>query len=910
MRSFSFQVIKPIFLLLSYLPFQSFSIQIDPCKKNFTGSLREAQALANIKAADWIFYPQFKNIQTETELAKHWSSEKIIGLQSLRALIPENVSFVNHRLRESRGPSFVKFPPDGASLILRVKYTSQGKNLETNMTLSKLSLIDNLETSKKWLIGPSVKAGILFLHGGGTKSTGGHVAETLINHLYKHKIAVISPDLPWHGEGPRTFMGTLDQEIQALSDLTKKYVHPQVPLFIWGHSWGGSLAHRVMQMSDKGTMEEVFHKNLKGLIITSPAVDSAPGQSLHTKKKAYQDRRNQSMKMTTQIAPAEKDLFIQMVADGKTNPMGGFFSSLTIAQLDDIISSHGGKNYIPALMIVGKGDQLVYLGFEDLFKAYYDQLSNVKTHYLNKLPYMFSRDKTKNEIVGHLLGDYMLPGASAPVHFDLGLGFISKILGSSGKLSNPQESSTIARYLVDFLQLWANDLSFREWAEHAKIVKIFKRRSFSKLEIQRTKKEKELINILENFSPRVSFTTLLQNFISQTDKIDLEKVLSKARRYHSFFGNNPEFRIFLSNFAQAETVKKAKILAIKMLQIPLFLQPSKKEVIRLSQEVLSLNDHGGVKRIWKKYNYISKEEIKTLIPLIQEVIKLKQRIKEIYIPTVEDYKTVKFLNLEEQEIIYRIEWIKGNIEDRKKLEEEIKAVNSAIGKLKTKINKNLDLISQYSRQIRMAFDEATINPPDPLREEYKKSEEELIHLYELSEQMNDQLDKVAFESLEKNKFNLDYFQESLSAHKTIVEEFGEKYDMYMCNRNKLCVKLIKAIQNGALSNQLEKIANDLYGPIGLYAKTEVLSIELAEKETEKLRLSKKQAHLLEEYNKWIPFESLSRVEHIPVKDVLNLQIQDTVSLKKYKQYFHEVDKAWKALNSQILPLLPEQESNY
>ena len=910
MRSFSFQVIKPIFLLLFYLPFQSFSIQIDPCKKNFTGSLREAQAQADIKAADWSFYPQFKNIQTEIELAKHWSSGKIIDLQSLRALIPEDVSFVNHRLRESRGPSFVKFPPDGASLILRVKYTSQGKNLETNMTLSKLSLIDNLETSKKWLIGSSVKAGILFLHGGGTKSTGGHVAETLINHLYKHKIAVISPDLPWHGEGPRTFMGTLDQEIQALSDLTKKYVHPQVPLFIWGHSWGGSLAHRVMQMSDKGTMEEVFHKNLKGLIITSPAVDSAPGQSPHTKKKAYQDRRNQSMKMTNQIAPAEKDLFIQMVADGKTNPMGGFFSSLTIAQLDDTISSHGGKNYIPALMIVGKGDQLVYLGFEDLFKAYYDQLSNVKTHYLNELPYMFSRDKTKNEIVGHLLGDYMLPGASAPVHFDLGLGFISKILGSSGKLSNQQESSTIARYLVDFLQLWANDLSFREWAEHAKIVKIFKRRSFSKLEIQRTKKEKELINILENFSPRVSFTTLLQNFISQTDKIDLEKVLSKTRRYHSFFGNNPEFITFLSNFAQAETEKKAKILAIKMLQTPLFLQPSKKEVIRLSQEVLSLSNHGDVKRIWKKYNYISKKEIKNLIPLIQEVIKLKQRIKEIYIPTVEDYKTVKFLNLEEQEIIHRIEWIKGNIEDRKKLEEEIKAVNSAIGKLKTKINKNLDLISQYSRQIRMAFDEATINPPDPLREEYKKSEEELTHLYELSEQMNDQLDKVAFESLEKNKFNLDYFQESLSAHKTTVEEFGEKYDMYMCNRNKLCVKLIKAIQNGALSNQLEKIANDLYGPIGLYAKTEVLSIELAEKETEKLRLSKKQAHLLEEYNKWIPFESLSRVEHIPVKDVLNLQIQDTVSLKKYKQYFHEVDKAWKTLNSQILPLLPEQESNY
>ena len=906
MRSFSFQGIKQIFLLLFYLPFQSFSMPVDSCKRNFTGSLREAQAQADIKAGAWNFLPQFKSIEEEVSLAKHWNSGQTIGLKSLDALLPQDVSFINHRLRESQGSSFVKFPPHSASLILRVKYKSQEQILETNMTLSKLSLINNLETSKKWLIGPDVQAGILFLHGGGTKSTGGHVAETLINHLYKHKIAVISPDLPWHGEGPRTFMGTLDQEIQALSDLTKKYVHPQVPLFIWGHSWGGSLAHRVMQMSDKGTMEEVFHKNLKGLIITSPAVDSAPGQSPHTKKKAYQDRRDQSMKMTNQIAPTEKDLFIQMVADGKTSPLGGFFSSLTIAQLDDKIPSHGGKNYIPALMIVGEGDQLVYLGFADLFRNYYNQLSNVETHYLDKLPYMISRDKTENEIVGHLLGDYILPGANTPVHFDLGLKFISKILGSSDKQSNERESSTITRYLIGFLQLWANDLGFREWAKHTEIIKPLKMQSYSKIESQRIKKEAELMKSLENFSPRVSFTTLLQNFISKTDEIDLEKVQTKAHRYHSFFENNPEFVMHLSDFTQAKTVNEAKTFARKLLKMPFFSQSPKKEVDRLFQEILSLNSYGDVKRAWKKYSYLSKEEIKTLSPLIQEVRKLRQRREEIHIPTVEDYyEAVKFLNLEEQEIIHRIEWIKENIEDRKKLEEEIRVLSSEIGKLKPKLNSNLDRISQYSRQIRVAFDEATTSPPASLIEDYKKSEEELIHLYELSEQMNDQLDAVAFESLEKGQFNLDYLKESLSAHKQIIEEFEEKYDMYMCNRNKLCGKLIKVIQNGELSNQLTKTAINLYGPIGLYSETEMLSIQLAEKEAEKIQLSKKRAHLLEEYNKWIPFESLSRVEHIPVKDVLNVQIHDTVSLEKYKQYFHEVDKAWKALGSQILPPPPE-----
>ena len=228
-----------------------------------------------------------------------------------------------------------------------MKYESRGQKLETDVNLSKMGV------KAEWLIDLSSSAAVFFLYPGERKSKGSHA------------------------EGPGTFIGGLDQELIALSDFVKKYVHPGVPLFVGGHSYGGSTIHRFMQMT--GEREEgFFHKNLSSLIITSPAVDPAHGASLREEHEANQRRSEDVMEnRRDQMALFDRDFVKQMIMEGST--LENFLASVINSQTDDEAASSTDSHleaeglpqlwekYLPAILVLEENKPSLYSNFERMF---------------------------------------------------------------------------------------------------------------------------------------------------------------------------------------------------------------------------------------------------------------------------------------------------------------------------------------------------------------------------------------------------------------------------------------------------------------------------------------------------------------------------------------------------------------
>ena len=186
-------------------------------------------------------------------------------------------------------------------------------------------------------------------------------------------------------------------------------------------------------------------------------MDPAPGASYPEKVEAYERYHQEYEKNSHKVAKDEVNIYKDMVYDGKTSHTGGFHATLTISQIDDSLPSHGGDKYVPTLMVVGTGDPMVYVGYEELFHNYYGQLSNVEAHFLDKLPLI--QNKNRVEIVGHLLSNYA--SDKSPVNFLLGREFIERNIGQ--KLTNPPAVNT--NPVVEVLKLYSTDFSFRKYVD-------------------------------------------------------------------------------------------------------------------------------------------------------------------------------------------------------------------------------------------------------------------------------------------------------------------------------------------------------------------------------------------------------------------------------------------------------------
>ena len=451
-------VIIKSYLTVFFICILSFSVSASPCEQvwaDFSG-LAVKQIALQKSIRDSHLHSSFRDPIEEHKLSTQWNKTPDNVPIAFSQLLPEDVHFIDHRLARSESPTSVKLKGIPGSPMVRVSYEYQGQTHRTNVIFSSKALLNNLYNQKgeRWLTSPSAQAVILFLHGMGTQTAGAHVAKHIMSQFKNYKkVEILSLDLPYHGEGPRTFLSNLKEEVLALSAFAHKYIPPHVPLFVMAHSGGTVFAQKLISMTDSPEGSSFFHPNLKGVILFSPIADSAPNKGPLEKYRAFSDGQKEGIKKGSTFEDSHL-LFSQHFEN--QNPVGELYGMWNITQWDARIPPHGGESYVPALMAVGTHDPLVFTGFaKDFFHGYYDKLSNMETHYLDKLPHLKNR---RVEEVGHWLGEYKEPESGGPLQLALARAFIEKhieepLLTRKGQPPPPP--------LIQAMAMFSHDLAFR-----------------------------------------------------------------------------------------------------------------------------------------------------------------------------------------------------------------------------------------------------------------------------------------------------------------------------------------------------------------------------------------------------------------------------------------------------------------
>ena len=573
------------------------------CEDTFGSRLYYDNKVLERRADSALFHPKFVDIVAERELQKKWNEEPIIP-RLLKFLLPNGVHFIKRQLYQPGHASAVKLGEWGEEITARAHYKHGDRVFHTNVAFSRRALFDNLNDGAKqnWLVGKNAKAAILFLHGGGTKSTGFHVAGHLISRFRHFDVDVVSIDLPWHAQGHREFMDA-EADINVIGSFVKKYIPPSVPLFVVGHSWGSVYAEILMRMTDRPPEELSFHNNLKGVMILSTATDAAPGKSRQEKYAAYFKRLKESKRRSNTEAPlSELHIFTNIVRDGKTSPLGGAYSMNVISYLDQIAPEHKGRKYIPALMAVGKKDSLVYFGFEDLYEVY-KWLANMETHYFEgDMPHVSSRSKEPvMQGVGHdvfsVLDLNNLKGRE-PILYGIMRKFIAKQLELDSLKSN----------LIK--EVKSSNISESFEGETVNQIKEIKSLGEFKVFINTNPRVRqvlgsELINVIYETTIRVESSADLQ-------KINLNKLqVHPLIRLMQLAANDLAFREFLEDFIHYEDNKTSTYISyIKV--------GRKAHTENISRALSQYNTY--ISRI--KYlldRVLTTGEVSDLVPLIHEI---------------------------------------------------------------------------------------------------------------------------------------------------------------------------------------------------------------------------------------------------------------------------------------------------
>ena len=442
----------------------------DLCEGGFIKGTRYEAQLVSSRQNNDVFHSDHINLKRDQELESLWNSQSENTPSLLQALVPEGVFPINHRQEYSSRPYLVRLEEWGASIHARASYTHRGIPISTNILFGVNSVRDRIKHwNRKWLVSPRAKAAVLYLHGGGMRTTGSTAFAATLTHLAKYGIGGVALDLPMHAEGPRKIFGSLQEEVLSLGSFARKYIPENVPLFVYGHSFGSVFTDELMRMTGKynGSVD-FFHPSLTGVIISSPPImDSSSGGSFLDKIQSFIKNQDAAKKLAEERYSKDgKNTWGEVV--GKISPLGEFFLGFTLPQMNQSVHETERKQLIRALMMVGIHDPLVYLGMENLFSEYFDKLPNVSTQYFDQRPDKLTGISTE---VQHVLGRYQYSeNVESALDAESVVQFISKELGITPedllKMQSTFHYDVGEDFLTSILQSYFNDLSTRHWLKH------------------------------------------------------------------------------------------------------------------------------------------------------------------------------------------------------------------------------------------------------------------------------------------------------------------------------------------------------------------------------------------------------------------------------------------------------------
>ena len=564
---FKISILKTLCFLV--LPVYSNPASQNRCEGSFIAKTRYEAQLAASRVNYNDFHSNYLDFKRDQELESKWNFQNKDVPSLLQILVPEGVFPVNHREAYSARPYLVRLQAWGASIRARAHYTHNGIPIATNILFGVHSIKDRIKNwNRKWLISPRAKAAVLFLHGGGTRTAGSVAYASKLTHLVKYGIEGVAMDLPMHSEGSRKIFGSIQEEVLSIGSFAKKYIPENVPLFVYGHSFGAVFTDEIMRMTgqhDGNT--DFFHPSLKGVVTASPpVVDSAPGKSLEEKVKSYIDSQDLARRLEDTLHVGEEEkIWADVIA--KVSPLGGLFLSIISMQMNQFVPKDEQSDLIRTLMMVGKHDPLVYLGVQDLFHKYFDHLPNVETQYFDQKPDWLTGSLTK---VQHLLGKYRYSNnVNAMLDIESLVRFIAEGLDTTPdsllKQMGPSYlHSAGGDSLVYILQHYFNDLSIRYWLKHFVGSQIKKDSDYmEKLLGAQHYDYTEALKLYEQYLPENQLISLLKKIVlapSMKDVQALQKELKTLRSNHAFSSFSPSSLLMdlekAKDIAEAEQVSK------------------------------------------------------------------------------------------------------------------------------------------------------------------------------------------------------------------------------------------------------------------------------------------------------------------------------------------------------------------
>lgn len=542
----------------------------DLCEGGFIKGTRYEAQMASSRDNYDHFHSDHIDLKRDQELESLWNSQSENTPSLLQALVPEGVFPVNHREEYSSRPYLIRLDEWGASISARAYYTHRGVPIFTNILFGVNSIRDRIKHwNRKWLVSPRAKAAVLYLHGGGMRTTGSTAFASSLTHFAKYGIEGVALDLPMHAEGPRKIFGSLQEEILSLGSFAKKYIPENVPLFVYGHSFGAVFTDELMRMTGKYNGDvDFFHPSLKGVIIGSPPViDSSPGKSFLEKIQSFIKSQDSARELAEErYSKGSKNTWTEVV--GKISPLSEFFLGFILAQMNQSVPKTEQKKLLRALMMVGKHDPLVYLGMEDLFNEYFDQLPNVSAQYFDQRPDKLTGISTE---VQHILGRHQYSdNVESALDVESVVRFISKELDTTPEDLLKKMKSTFhydvgEDSLTLLLQNYFNDLSTRYWLKHFVGSKLTKDSNYmEKLMGAQNQDRTEALKLYEQYLPENRLLSVLKRIVSAQSikEVRLLQEEVKMLRSNSSFSLPSSLLVDLENAKERE---EAESLSKKML---------------------------------------------------------------------------------------------------------------------------------------------------------------------------------------------------------------------------------------------------------------------------------------------------------------------------------------------------------
>lgn len=620
---------------------------------HFTDKVASNQQNSNV------ILPKFDSIANEQKAETTWKGTK--SYRMFRELLPNKMFFVGHQLLGSMGPAFVK---TDAIELASLRYQTEWKGQKTgfNVIVNATALAENYASSQKDLVREESKAVIVFLHGGGTKGTGSHVAANILGFMKYKGVDVVGVDLPWHAEGSRYSFRDHKDYFEFLRTFIRENISPSgKPVILVGHSMGGLLANLYRQTYSRED------KLIQAVVPLSPVLDTAPGHDVIAKVEALAKNEKQNAHL---MREDERGFGQSFVLKDKLAPTSYIFIFNMWRALDATKKSDDAKRMMPGLYIVGGADSLI-LGMEDQVKDY---LTHTGAEYIIYGPSMDFTGAV--EPVGHLLFDHYHSRVryeknekgeiklknnepvrmNEPATFTDIYEFIARTFNFSPETEiKPDQSIGL---LTNITQNYANNLAFRLFLDRTKV-------------LLRTNNP--------TTEPIGRFMEDIAKLRNKTDLSDAQKaeILEKISKEH--FGQNFTYQMA---WDLSQRFLKAKKLELNANEETIALGKEYKEVKAMASQLDTQSKKGfaeletlntQLKKLKKQITTQINEALKNEESLSPEIKKLKVELDTAMKKAVDanvdmDYLNAKFVN----EITFRD---KHTNKDLEKIPDYLKMAN-------------------------------------------------------------------------------------------------------------------------------------------------------------------------------------------------------------------------------------------